>query len=220
MRGREKYLQSLNAEEAALSAQQEKLEDKREFYATCQNFYEEEVDAVLRYVVPMISKVEGEEYVDQTFSMKEPDHYETEWRSPYEGQYGVSGAELAATAEPYRRLVKGNSFQTRLVVAKTVSDTFGVLSFSNCADFKNSLLKLIATKKFVELRGKGFHANKFSEMFPYVSEYLERLIDWRLENGTSEIPEAVLASIAEEVTVETLSKGQNESVKVAKKGNN
>lgn len=217
MEGRKKYLQDLNAKEAALSIEQEQLDERREFYNICHSFFEEDMEAVLRHIVPMISKVEGEEYVDQKFSMKEADHYETEWISPIENLPGVNGAEIAATAKPHKKLVRGSSFQTRLIVTKSVSDTFGVLSFSKCDDFKNSLLKLITTKKFVELRGKGFKAEKFSEMFPYVSEYLGRLTDWRLENNTEEIPEDVLATIAETVTAETLSKTQNGPVKVATK---
>lgn len=227
---REKYLKSLNEEEAALSARKNDLAKKREFYDCCHRFSKENMETVLKYIVPMISALEGTEYVDHTFSMKESDHYETEWYSPYEGQYGVNGAELAATAKPYEKLVKGGTFQTRIIIDKATCDTFNLLSFSTCADYRNNLSRLLVTKKYFEIKprvisktkrfefkGVFLNADMFSDMFPYVSTFLERLTDWRLENGTEEIPEDVLADIAQTVMTETLSKTQEGPVKVAQK---
>ncbi len=232
MEGKDKYLQSLNEEEADLEARSRQLKKRREFYNNCQAFVGEDMENILRYIIPMISKVEGEEYVDHTFSKKENDHYETEWVSPIENLPGVSGAEIAATAEPRSKLVKGKSFQTRIIVDKRTCDTFTMLNFSNCSDYKTNLSRMLSTKKYFEIKRisikttkhfditkTGFKKDMFSEMFPYISKFLERLTDWRLENETEQIPEEVLASIANSVTTETLSKSTEGPVKVVKKDN-
>ncbi len=217
MKGKDSYLERLKKEASSLDSRQRELQKKKRFYESCQTFSGETIDSVLKYVIPMISKVEGEEYVDHTFSMKEDNHYETEWVSPYEGQYGVSGAELAATAEPHERLVKGESFRTRIITDKATCDTFDLFSFSKCRDYKSNLAKFLATKKFVTVGEFGIHAEDFSEMFPYVSAYLERLTEWRLESETKKIPEEVLSDIALKVTDETVSTSQKGTVRQAKK---
>lgn len=233
MGGKEKYLKSIEAEEKELSTRESALAKRKEFYTNCHLFSDEDMENVLRYIVPMISKVEGTEYVDHVFSIAENDHYETEWVSPYEGQYGVSGAELAATAKPRERLVHGQSFRTRMIIDKATCDMFGLLSFSTCHDYRSNLARILTTKKYFEIKPivvtktKHFEfkeiclkAELFSSMFPYVSDFLTRLTDWRLENGIEEIPEEVLASIAESVTAETLSKDKKGPVKIAEKNNN
>ena len=75
----------------------------------------------------------------------------------------------------------------------------------------------MATKKFVTVKEYGIQTEDFSDMFPYVSTYLGRLIEWRLENDTKEIPEEVLRDIALKVTDETVSTASVGSVKQAKK---
>jgi len=217
MKGKNSYLDRLEKEESSLGARQQELRKKRRFYESCQIFFGEATDAVLKHVVPMISKIEGVEYVDHVFSMEEEDHYETFWVSPYEGQYGVSGAELAATAEPRQRLVEGKAFRTRIIVDKATCDTFSLFSFQKCDDYSSNLAKLLATKKFVTVKEYGIQTEDFSDMFPYVSTYLGRLIEWRLENDTKEIPEEVLRDIALKVTDETVSTASVGSVKQAKK---
>lgn len=218
MRGRKDYLTSLEQEESALASQKSKLQEKRKFYNSCQSFSGEEKESVLKHIVSMISQVEGKEYVDTVFSKEEKDHYQTEWISPYEGQYGVSGAELAATAEPREVLVKGKTYFARMIVDQETCDTFHLFSFSSCREYQENLSRILATKKFVDLNDWGIKAETFSEMFPYVSTFLERLTDWRLENGKKEIPEDVLASIASTVTGEVVAEVQKGAVKQNKKG--
>lgn len=218
MRGRKDYLTSLEQEESALESQKSKLQEKRKFYNSCQSFTGEEMENVLKHIVSMISQVEGKEYVDAAFSKREKDHYETEWVSPYEGQYGVSGAELAATAEPRDVLVKGKTYFARIIVDKETYDTFHLFSFSSCREYQENLGRLLVTKKFVQLQDWGIKAETFLEMFPYVSAFLERLTDWRLENGTKEIPEVVLSSLTAQVTEESVAESQKGTVKQNKKG--
>lgn len=218
MGGKNNFLNRLDREEASIKSRQNELKRKRRFYERCQMFYGDEIEIVLKHITPMISEVEGKEYVDKTFSMKEESHYETEWRSPYEGQYGVSGAELAATAEPHQVLVEGSSFQTRMILDKETCDTFGILEFSNCRDYRRNLARILATKKYAEIQRTTIIVETFSEMFPYVSTFLERLIEWRLDNETEDIPEDVMASIAKSVTDESISKFNKGTVKQNKKG--
>lgn len=220
MRGRKDYLTSLEQEESALVSQKSKLQEKRKFYNSCQSFSGEEKENVLKHIVSMISQVEGKEYVDAVFSKREEDYYRTEWVSPYEGQYGVSGAELAATAEPREVLVKGKTYFARMIVDKETCDTFHLFSFSSCREYQENLGRILATKKFVELKDWGIKAETFLEMFPYVSAFLERLIDWRLENGTEEIPEPVLSCIAAQVAEEAVAESQKGAVKQNKMDNN
>ena len=220
MKGKNSYLDRLEKEESSLVVRQRQLKKKRRFYELCQIFYGEAIDAVLKHVIPMISKVEGVEYVAHVFSMTEEDHYETEWVSPYEGQYGVNGAELAATAEPRDRLVKGSSFSTKVITDKATCETFELLEFSKCRDYKANLSRILATKKFATIRESGIKAEDFSDMFPYVSVFLVRLIEWRLDNEKVEIPFEIMNQKAAEVMKETLEKNQSNSVKVAIKNDN
>ncbi len=230
MKERKNYLQSLDSEEAELAKRERQLTKKREFYNKCQVFCGQNMESVLKCIVPMIGKIEGEEYVDHTFSMTEDDRYETEWVSPFEGQYGVSGAELDATAEPRTVLAKGNSFRTRIILDKATCDTFLLLRFSTCRDYKANLSRLLSTKKYFEIKkislsktkrleiiGIGFTAETFEDMFPYVAIFLERLADWRLENETEKIPVKVMEDISSKVIEETLTKKQSGLAKVAKK---
>lgn len=218
MKGRKEYLQGIDREEATLRRQSERLQEKREFYNNCQVFAYDEMEAVLKHIVPMINQVEGKEYVDHTFIKKEEGHYETRWHSRLEGLPGVSGAELADTATPYEAWVEGKAFKTRMILEKETCDTFSLLSFSTCGDYKNNLSRILATKKFLEIKGIGVKAETFSTMFPYVSTFLERLVDWRLENASEEIPEDILASIALAVTEEAVAETQKGTVKQNKKG--
>lgn len=233
MEGKINYLENLKKEEEEIESQKKRIQEKRKFYEECHNFIGKDITAILGQIIPMISKVEGKVYVDHTFSFTEEDHYETEWRSPYEGQYGVSGAELRATSVPHSVKVKGEKFQTRLIVEKSICDMFEILEFTTCKDYKGNLSRLLATTKYFEIKdmvtasnkylqvkNMGFKASMFSDMFPYVAEYLERLTEWRLENGTKEIPEEVLVRIAEEVTADTMGQAQKEPVKVIEKNDN
>ena len=80
--------------------------------------------------------------------------------------------------------------------------------------------RILATKKFATIRESGIKAEDFSDMFPYVSVFLVRLIEWRLDNEKVEIPFEIMNQKAAEVMKETLEKNQSNSVKVAIKNDN
>lgn len=193
-----KYYKALEKEEASINERRMELQRKRQLIERSDKFADSKT---LESIVTIINAKEDKEYGLYTFSFTEKDHTETRWRSSLEGVPNVSGAELAATAKPYTVTVKGKSFSTRIIVDKESYELFQTLSFSKCSDYEQSLKSYLRGKKHAVIPA-SVSSETFDNNFGYIKELLECLTEWRLENGTLDIPSTTIASITNKIVGE------------------
>lgn len=189
---RKSYLDSIEQRENRLDSARERLMADKRFYQNCFRFGAS--SSILDRIAKLISQHEGEEYITNQFSFTVPGHYETCYRSPFEGLPNVSGAELAASMESYQSWQKEVTESKTVIVRKSTAEMFNQLSFSNMRDYFQSLKSVLQNQVHFYVPAV-LQPDNFDGDLDYVNEYLSRLVDWRLENKTLTIPEEVLEAL-------------------------
>ncbi|MCI9233793.1 MAG: hypothetical protein HFH08_04245 [Bacilli bacterium] len=190
-------LSNMKNEREALVSKLSELDKKQKFYEKCQVFNFD--GSVGEAIMSLINKVEDDKFIFFKFSLKEEDKYETRYRSPYEGMYGVSGAELRASAVPYEEFVEGASIEMPVIMDKDACDIFCTLTFSKCKDLKESLAKYLVGRRHIAINQNcNISANDFVSDFTYVIEFLNMLSNWRFENNTLDIPVETLSELSQQ----------------------